>query len=199
MNLISHYRDLEIAEVELEKMASTNSFKEMTEFWQNILIRLERIWERAEPLIKKEEKGQKYLEPYYKQRRKDPLLRYIRQARNVEMHGIEGSIDKPLSLKISEKYGRKFRMDTITSSLIDGVLTINLDTPDTHLDYQIALEPKDPHLVRIKNRGEWYNPPTEHLGNHIRDLHPVFIAKIAIEFYGGFLKEADNHFGTRNS
>lgn len=48
--------------------------------------------------------------------------------------------------------------------------------------------------VRVKNAGNWYNPPTTHLGQQVVSHDPVVLAELGLQFYENFLKETEAIF-----
>lgn len=127
-------------------------------------------------------------------RRKDPLLRFLSQARNAETHAVSATLDKPITLVLKDKCRRRFNIGRITAEFKDGTLTLNIDSPDILLNLDVSALPTDPKLMRFKNRGKWYNPPRSHLGNDLQDLHPVIAAKLGLNFYRSFVNEAAQKF-----
>ncbi|MEW6330275.1 MAG: hypothetical protein AB1560_02340 [Pseudomonadota bacterium] len=189
MFLHTALRDLEIAERAIDKMASAEKFDVFYEAWQDFLYRIERAWGFSERELHHMGGFDAWFSPYAELRRKDPLLRFLRQARHAETHAVSATLDKPIELLFRDKFGRPFRVNDIKAEFKDGVLTINVDTPDKLHAYDVSVVPTNPKLLRFKNRGEWYNPPKSHLGNRTEDLHPIIAAKLGLDFYRTFVKE----------
>jgi len=187
--------DLEIAERAIDRMATADQFDVFYEAWQDFLYRIERAWGYSERRLSRMTEFDKWFAPYATLRRKDPLLRFLKQARNAETHAVSPTLDKPISLSFRDKLGRPFRVHDIRAEFKDGVLTINIDTPDRLLAFDASVIPADPRLIRFKNWGEWYNPPKSRLGNRTEDLHPVIAAKLGLQFYRAFVKEGISKFG----
>ncbi len=192
MLLSGPQKDLNIAENALEEMKNTTSFQVFQENWENYLFRIERAWEFTERTLKQRKGFQQWHKPYTELRKKDPLLIFLRQARNAEMHSVSVTVAKPLKVMVADKLGRGFHLNSISSKLENGTLTIDLDSPDILLDFDARLVPADPEVVRFKNRGKWYNPPWHHLRERIRDLHPVSIAYLGLQFYKAYVNEAES-------
>lgn len=57
--------------------------------------------------------------------------------------------------------------------------------------------PPTVEAVRVQNSGNWYNPPTTHLGKNLVTKYPVEIAELGIKFYEEFLNEAEAKFFQR--
>ena len=195
MNFSLPKKDLVIARSEIEKMKSTISFSEFTEAWQNYLMRIEKVWEFVERALRGQPGFQQWYAPYNNLRRKDPLLIFLRQARNAEVHSATATVAKPLKMAVVDRSGRGFQLNSISSRLENGTLTIDLDSPDILLNLNARLIPTDPEVVRFKCRGKWYNPPWQHLKERISNLHPVYIASVGLDFYNVFLQESEFKFG----
>lgn len=191
MNLLGPKKDLDIANKAIDCMKYTTDFSEFQESWENFLFRIERAWEFTERTLKSKQGFQQWHKPYTDLRKKDSLLVFLRQARNAEMHSVSPTVTKPLKMAVVDKSGRGFQLNSISSRLENGTLTIDLDSPDILLDLDTRILPTDPEVVRFKNRGKWYNPPWEHLRERIRDLHPVALAELGLVFYRAYVNEAE--------
>ncbi|QAB15671.1 hypothetical protein [Hydrogenovibrio thermophilus] len=191
MNLSAPKKDLDIARKAIDNMKSTQDFSEFQESWENFLFRIERAWEFTERTLKSRKGFQQWHKPYTDLRKKDSLLVFLKQARNAEMHSVSPTVTNPLKMTIVESNGRKFQINSISSKLEDGTLTIDLDSPDILLDLDTRIIPTAPEVMRFKNRGKWFNPPWQHLKKRIRDLHPVALAELGLTFYNTYVHEAE--------
>src|SRR5688572_15485004 len=109
--------DLEIANRAVSTMAEAGQFPDFYKSWQDFLIRVERAWEAAERDLKAAAGFQQWFRPYAAQRKKDPLLVFLSQARHAETHAVSPTLDKPIRLVLRDKFGHPFRLSTIKSSL----------------------------------------------------------------------------------
>lgn len=185
-------RDLAIASGAVESMAAATDFSVFERHWQDYLMRIEMAWEAAHRAMQsKGGSAQKWISSNAQIRKKDPLLRYLKNARDAETHVVEPTLGQGIALSVRDRLGRPFRLDSATVELKDGTLTFNLDTPDEHLDWIPELLPGDPHLKRFKCRGAWHNPPYEHMGQRLSDIHPVAVSKLGLEFYRARVNEAE--------
>jgi len=190
----SALRDLEIAKKAIDRMADADMLDIFQEAWQDFLYRIERAWDYCERTMSRTAGFNEWFAPYAKLRKKDPLLRFLRHARHAETHALSPTIDKPLTVTFKDKFGRPFRVHGIKAKFENGTLTIDVDSPDKLLSFDASVVPTNPKLLRFKNRGEWFNPPKSHLGNRTEDLHPVIAAKLGLDFYRAFVKEAAAKF-----
>lgn len=189
-------REIEAAERQVEIMSSTQDFQEFYDAWEHFLYRLNKVWELGEREVKGLPGYEKFLKPYRSQIKKDPLLKYLQQARHSETHGVSQSLNKPLGLIVNDRYGRKFNTSEVTTTFEDGILTIDLKTgPGSELlDYEASIPTTNPYLEDVWNRGNRYPPPETHLGNPVKWRHPVVIAKLGLEYYKAFLTEIGEKF-----
>lgn len=194
MEFKQSFKDLAVAEKAIEKMATTESFSDFEEAWQIFLYRIQRAWERCERKIKNEKGFQQWFKPFKKLRKNDPLLIFLKQARDAETHAVSGTIDKPIELLFQDRIGRPFQIDKIDFTFKDGSLVIDIKTLDHFLDYDLKVKPTDPRLIKFINRGIEYYPPKKHLGNLIDHLHPVVAAKMGLKFYKTFISDAELNF-----
>lgn len=180
-------RDIAVAERELAAMASATKLSDLKTAWESILFRLERAWERTERAVSKTGGGaaQSWLSINAKLRRADPLLQYLKQARNAETHSVSSSVASDTVISVTDRFGRSFAMDQVRVVIDGTTLKIELKSLDIGMEWQGRLAASDPKLQAIVVRGTRYNPPRRHLGNRILNDHPVFIATLGIDFYKG--------------
>ena len=187
-------RDLNTAEQCLQRMVDATNLSEFETEWEHFLFRIERIWERTEKTYRRHQGFQKWFSPYQQLRRKDPLLRYLKQARNAETHSLEGTLASPLSICVKEKYGRDFQVKSVSTTLENKCLTVNLESDDLFLELNTEIFRKSPNVARIKNRGKWFNPPTSHLGNRLNESSPIVLGKLGLNFCRALVTEAVETF-----
>lgn len=177
-------KDIKIAQSAIEAMSNTTNFNEFERHWQDYLFRIERAWETASNYAKKTGgKFQQWISNNSALRKKDPLLRFLKHARDAETHAVSATVDRTIKISLADRLGQQFQLDSVSVSLDDGVLTLDIKSPNKSIDWLPALLPGDPYLTKFKTRGEWYNPPTSHLNEKIKDFHPVAIAILGLEFY----------------
>lgn len=121
------------------------------------------------------------------QRRSDPALSYLHQARNSDTHGIESvttrhqRYDFPVGHPILDiTVGEGERIWNTTFKGPDGVRR------KMHLERKDGIQ-----LAAVTNRGVVYDPPRVHLGQVLEQfLNPVPLARAAITHLSRVLDEA---------
>lgn len=168
-------------------MAAASDLQALVGAWEDLLFRLERSWEKGRKQAEKSagHAPKTWLKAMHELRKKDQLLRYLKQARNAETHVVSPTLNAPLRLTVRDRYGRPFHADRVEISVEGTMLTFNIRSDDIGIEWTGTREATDPALLRFKTRGEWYNPPREHLGVRLPSMHPVGIATLGVHFYRG--------------
>ncbi len=128
--------------------------------------------------------GRKKLE-----RRRDPLLQYLHQARNADEHGLEATYDctnQTLDVTFPPGHAPK----TTTIKLDDGT-EITADVPAN--SEGMLIEVRLFHLVTVRDSryGTAYDPPAEHLGLPLEHgTNPLFVADLALDYLDALIDEA---------
>lgn len=162
--------ELQDAKRALDAMLRSGDLDELDRNWVDFLRHLERVWNKAyAQLNSSSRKFQGWTERgrMQKLRRQDPLVKYLRQARNADEHGIE-----ELAMKTAA-----------------GAMTVSSRRPAT-----ILVQPATYVLVPVTSRGVVYPVPTSHLDKPLASTDPVLLATLGIAFYERFLDFAESTF-----
>ncbi|MBI4684714.1 MAG: hypothetical protein HY755_05905 [Nitrospirae bacterium] len=141
-------------------------FIEYEKAWTEFLHRIERVWIKTQAAVHNMPNWQKIEAEVVRLRRKDPLLSYLQQARNVDEHSISDLVKDWEPKFEAEQKGDKV---------------------------EFTWQKWDRPLLPVKNRGVVYNPPISHMGKNIEHLkrkgkaEPRVIAELALRFYCDFL------------
>ncbi|MGR3174178.1 MAG: hypothetical protein ACUZ8N_06220 [Candidatus Scalindua sp.] len=141
-------------------------FTEYEKAWREFLHRIERVWIKTQAAVHTMPNWQKIESKVARLRKKDPLLNYLQQARNVEEHSISD-----LAKDWEPKFEAKQKGNKV----------------------ELSWQEWDRPLLPVKNRGAVYNPPNSHMGKSIEHLkrkgkaEPRVIAELALKFYCEFL------------
>lgn len=180
----------------VEAVKSMKAAKSMDEFeseWRQYLNAIEKLWQKTERCCQHVRSAfQPWQGRYHSLRRKDMLLRYLKQARDADNHSIQDvAVIKPGS--------RGYRFINPRGGLIKHMEIRNGQVVHYEGDPMVVEEtPPHPVAVPVKNNGEWYNPPSIHLDKPVANHHPTLLAELGIEFYSNFLKEVEHKFFTSN-
>lgn len=184
-------RSINHAERILMKMESSEMLDEYISHWEDFLIRLELIWEKIRKSYGNYPFFQKTYSEFGKLQKKDPLLRYLKQARNAVTHTVSEMTCSDLGLHIRGKGNRPFYLDEVEMSVEDKVLNVDLKTVDVLFEPEMTITRGMPRLVRFKARGRWYNPPVTHLGNIIEGTKPDVVGARGLAFVKGLYEQLE--------
>ena len=184
-------RSINHAERILAKMERSEALDEYISHWEDFLIRLELIWEK----IRKHYGNYSFFQSTYsefgKLQKKDPLLRYLKQARNAVTHTISEMTSSNLGLHIRGKGTRPFYIDGAEITVEGQTLKVDLNTVDVLFEPEVTITRDKPRLVRFKTRGKWYNPPVTHLGNIIEGTKPDVVGAMGLAFVKGLYEQLE--------
>lgn len=138
--------------------------------WRGFLNKIERVWNKTQAGMCVHT-GWRRLESEIENLRKtDPLLCYLRHARNADEHSIQD---------VAREWDANQRTVRVTSTTL-----------------KVQWDPWDRPLLPITNRGIRYHPPDTHLGQPLRGewnkgvAEPIVVAGLAIDFYRQVLDRA---------
>lgn len=182
---------LERARQALQEASASTNHSDFESAWSDFLIALNTIMTVLEKGAHGHATSRQWFGGKKEWIRKDPLLGYLIQARNVDEHGLAPvAAEEPpsLALKATSKnlFVKSFKIGS------GGAIT-NLDMTDTGggVPY-IQLMPSYPVLVSVTDDrfGTSFHPPTQHLGQPLTDETPIGCAMTALAFYAELIEEA---------
>ncbi|MCO8086696.1 hypothetical protein [Acinetobacter lwoffii] len=181
--------ELESARSSIEAMQNSKSFEEFERNWRFFLGCLEKVWAKTERACQdKRNEFQPWQGQFSRLRKKDMLLRYLKQARDADTHSIQEITEiypGHTSYKSAHKgshYIKKMVISNGSLSHYEGDPMIQ----ETVMPHPIA--------IKVQNNGEWYNPPSKHLESPIENHHPVTLALLGLKFYSDFIDQVEIKF-----
>jgi hypothetical protein len=189
--LIKPWEQLQKAIKNIEGMELANSLDEYEESWTDFLHNLERAWNKATNHLSKSPKFQGWNRRGQVEslRRTDSLLAYLINARGAEEHSIEDITTREAGgFGINPAFGNTLHLKSIKT---DGTGNVSIESDQP---YKITFFSSSIKLLPVINRGRKYEVPASHLGKLLSTNKPIELAKIAVEFYQGYFKEAESHF-----
>ncbi len=182
--------ELESAQRAIDAMNSSESMERFEAEWRYFLSCIEKSWVKVERSCEsKRNEFQPWQGKFQSLRKKDMLLRYLKQARDADNHSVQDLADiEP---------GK--RLMNFVNPAGGYVKSLKIDGSGNILHYEgdpmvVVDKAPQPIAVRVKNNGEWFNPPNSHLGQPITSQHPVNLANLGLAFYIDFLKQAEKKF-----
>jgi hypothetical protein len=163
------------------------SFDELEEIWWRFLLSASGVYSKLEQGAKGNSKSEAWFGRVKHERKTDPLLQYIHQARNSEEHSIEGSTSRsditvkaisPNTTVINPPYGSDEPIRAFAP--VGTKLTVELVPPGVR-------------LVPVKNAkwGDVFHPPQTHLNNPIEEQSIVGVIRLAIAYLEKLIAQAE--------
>lgn len=164
------------------------------EQWKEYLRRLERAWNKLEGHYSRSPKWSGWQSRIVALRRTDPLLAYLKNARDVEEHSvvdITQTDEGELHINAAEP-GGKLHIKKLVIGAGGQVEYFEAGSP-------FKMEHTGPkvRLVPVKNRSRTYDPPNRHLGQPIDNGNLVAVMEAGLAFYEKALADAEAFFVTK--
>lgn len=192
MKLTHSRTDLEKSKKNLEAMKVSKTLNEYEENWRDFLTNLEKVWIKSERECNDfKNKFQPWQGKFKNERRIDPLLKYVKNARDVETHSIQEIVEKQEGHTTINPLDRN--QPLIIKNLVIGNGQISFDESSQPL----IIENHKPKVIAISftNQGTVYTPPNFHRGTQLKNHNnPIEIAELAFNYYESYLDEIEKKF-----
>ncbi|TAM14255.1 MAG: hypothetical protein EPN56_11750 [Rhodanobacter sp.] len=170
-------------------MSGAKSFGQFEAEWRTFLNCLEKAWVKTERACQPfAATFQPWQGQFHHMRKKDMLLRYLKQARDADNHSVQ-DITKIAPGSVG------YHFVNPAGGYIKEMRVVNGLVEHYEGDPMVAeVRPPHPVAVRVKNNGEWYDPPTSHLGQPVNTSHPADLARLGLTYYQSFVAQAERKF-----
>ncbi|WP_041166985.1 hypothetical protein [Pseudomonas putida] len=182
--------NLRAAQQAVEAMVNASSFDNYENEWREYLGHLEKAWVKVErACVPIQAKFQPWQGKFQSLRRKDMLLRYLKAARDADTHSIQDLT----------RLNPGYRTMNFANPQGGFIERLEIGAGGQIVEYRgdpmiITDIPPQPVALPVKNNGQWYNPPTSHLGKQVVDQHPTNLAKMGLHFYTEFIADVEQTF-----
>lgn len=192
MEILKHSKaELKAAERSLASMRKAQDFAHFEEEWRSFLNHLEKVWVKTERECQHiQNKFQPWQGKYSRLRKKDMLLRYLKQARDADNHSIQEVVEHTPGQYSFTVPGGPGVVHIESLKMEGGRVT---EYKGSHPATETLTPPKI-EAVPVKNSGKWYNPPTIHMGLPIASHHPTYLAEQSLKFYAEFINDVETEF-----
>lgn len=181
--------ELRAAARAIESMESADSMDTFESEWRIFLACIEKVWTKIERTCQPHRNVfQPWQGSFQSLRRKDMLLRYLKQARDADNHSIQ-------DITVMQPGRSTLRFLNPNGGYIHNLEIRNGKIVNYQGDRMIQTT-TSPHpiAIPIQNNGVWYNPPTTHLGKSVPDLSPLTLATLGLAFYTDYLAQVEHKF-----
>jgi hypothetical protein len=189
------------AQEALDRLEAANTLLTVERAWSEYLIAVSAIYSKLELGSKSCGTSEAWFGQRKKQRKDDPLLVYLQQARHSEEHGIAHGVDAVETIHlILTKNKDEWNVlstiyvssDEVEESRLSNDADVEVRDIEGNLIESHTIITHAVQLLKIKNRGVIYNPAEVFLGNEIIDKSPLGVARLSIVFFGELVAEALN-------
>lgn len=176
----------------LQELGHATSATDFEDKWQRFLGHLERVWNKCVNHFGKSPKWNGWKGRFEIQRRTDPLLSYLTNARGAHEHTVtEITEKKPGSIGIGPGPSGRVHI----KHLEIGPQGIRGEWDG---DLAVTFIPDRVEPAPVKNRGRVYSVPTSHLGVQLMDTSATTFAMHGLAYYQNLVAEAEKFFVKRN-
>lgn len=182
---------LRAAKKALNDLAGCQSYDAFADVWYVLLFSAKGVYTVLEQGAKISPKSRAWFEDKARERRSDPLLQYLYEARNTDEHGIAPVLEHaPGQLNIGVmKPGFSTRFQ------VNGSLGLGKELEITPLDEKpllIELTSACARLTQVHDRhGRPYDPPDSHFGQPITSQRPAAVAELWIAYLESLIQDAE--------
>lgn len=176
----------------LEEMKQAKDIHSLAAQWSEFLVLVQRVFTKMTIATKGDTDAKHWFLEILDIQQNDPLLKYIKTARDFDEHGIDRIVDKrPSRLDFKAKPGRtEVYIDHL--SVRGNAITLG---PEASKNLSIDFSPGAVELVDVRERGVSYRPPDTHLGKTIAAATPITVAELTCAFLARMLADARQQYG----
>ncbi len=174
----------------LAALKAATNYEQAEEAWTDFLLAAATIYSKLEQGSKGDGKSRGWFGQEEKERRDDPLLRYLHYARNSDEHGIER-----VAGYTGDNYdlgGRKLRFNERIPYQAQQLDKVSNETFGEKHEVVLAGPTLKPIRVHDRRFNDYCDPPDEHQGKHVRfSSFVIDIVEAAIPYLTELVSEAE--------
>lgn len=182
---------LERAEQALETLKAADDYKPAERAWADFILAASTVYSKLEQGAKSDGKSNGWFGRKKKERKDDPLLRYLHFARNGEEHGI----DRVVARVAGNKTGFKEKLLKFGERIPVKVRTVDKNRTPTGPEVDASLDGPSIKLVRVYDRrfNDHCDPPKEHLGERVSysGTVPSQVGELGLAYLKALVGEAE--------
>jgi hypothetical protein len=180
------------AEKALEALKNADSYETAEEAWSDFLLAASTIYSKLEQGSKSKGTSAGWFGRKKKERKDDPVLRYLHHARNSDEHGIERVAERGGNAK--DPFGKKLKFNERREYVIGTSRDPKTGEITVH-NMKAYLYGPSLQMIRVHDRrfGDHCDPPTQHLGHPIDldDNSLVGVATLGLAYLKTLMVEAE--------
>lgn len=173
------------------QLGAASTPEELEEKWQRFLGHLERVWNKCQNHFGKSPRWNGWKARYEMQRRTDPLLSYLVNARGAHEHTVADITEKKSgSIGLGAGPGGSVHIKHLQIGT-SGELRGEWDG-----DLAVTFTPERVDATPVVNRGRTYEVPTSHLGDKLLETSLPSLGRVGFGYYQSLVADAEAFFVT---
>lgn len=174
-------------------MQSAKDYASTSRYWYEFPLASNDVFNVLDQGAKGSNKSESWLGKKKRERRVDPLLRYLHQARHVNEHGLGPVTEPQLPKAVLVEDGKQVAAIENMVGNKGTFRSLNDQPMDLEKVNEFRIYRETAKLIPVLNRGVQYDPPTEHMGSKIDDPAPmtVAVAKLMVQYLESMVAEAE--------
>ncbi len=184
---------LELARSAIARMVLDDGPRAYSQAWSDFLSQASRFYSKLEQGAKGCNQSQPWFGRMKAQRKDDPLLAYIHQARNSDEHSLDYVVAETGDALVGTVVGGAKEVHMAAEVMIDAAGKVHVRNAETKTpDALVSLKLENPRmdLVPVRNYGAKFEVPILHLNKPIVFNSPPTVAKLAVDYMAAMLAEA---------
>lgn len=183
---------LNSAKARLRDMECAKNYESARRQWYEFLSCSNAVFSVLEQGSKGSGKSSAWFGTKKHERKNDPLLCYLLHARNADEHNVPSvtGLDRQKIVMVEDGEPIAEITDMVGNQGTFLALS-NEASPDLTKINGLRIYPERAKLIRVRDRGVDYDPPTEHVGSTISDSAPIAIASSAVRYLESLVAEAE--------
>lgn len=185
---------LRLVEKSISELEACKSHQEFEDTWYSFLVAAKNVYTTLEQGSKVSPQARQWFGGKKQQRKDDPLLQYLFQARDDDEHGLEPVTKlQPANIRIgANKPGFASGIRGGSIQIRNGKVVMDGVESTDGKPILIEVTPSHTGLAEVTGRGNIkYAPPTEHMGKKLESNMPIPVAKIALAYLATLVNEAE--------
>ncbi|MBX9739414.1 MAG: hypothetical protein K2X62_05060 [Beijerinckiaceae bacterium] len=171
----------------LQALGTASNYENAEEAWTDFLLAAATVYSKLEQGSKTNGASQGWYGRKKRERRVDPLLRYLHYSRNSDEHGIERVVERGPGSNL-------FGPLPFGETLPVRVAKANHETKQPEGEWMRGwVHGPNISLIRVFDRrfNDHCDPPAEHLGTLLKEITPVAIATLGLSYLEMLVQEAE--------
>lgn len=182
------------AKARLKDLGSAEDYDTARRQWYEFLLSSNSVFSVLEQGSKSSNKSGAWMREKKQERKKDSLLSYLQHARNADEHNVPSVTEldrQKIVMMAGDKEVAEIRDMIGNQGTFQSLSEVGV-SPKLETVTELRIYPERAKLIRVRDRGTYYDPPEEHLGSTLSDNSPALIATLMVRYIEALITEAES-------